>query len=208
MALAADLDEARLLAQARAVALLARRLRSCSGGTRRRSPRSPRRSCAPCSRRRRSYSSKRRSQVRDHALELASCRCACAPFFSNENSTSSPARALEQDRRASSRAACPTARTCRSRSASQTASRIWWKKALLRRSHGSIAPSRSDSSSSGTIRSGSKNIFAPMPSQAGQAPRVVEGEQARRDLGVADAAGRAGELLREQQVVALAAARS
>ena len=61
----------------------------------------------------------------------------------------------------------------------QTESRIWWKKTLLRRSHGSIAPSLIDSSSSGTIRSGSKNILAPMPSQAGQAPAGLLNENIR-----------------------------
>ena len=49
----------------------------------------------------------------------------------------------------------------------------------LRRSHGSMAPSRSDSSSSGTMRSGSKNILAPMPSQSGQAPAGLLNENSR-----------------------------
>ena len=91
------------------------------------------------------------------------------PFFSNANSTSLPA--------------CPSSRIVRVFAGSlahgaywsiskcvQTASRIWWKKTLLRRSHGSMAPSLIDSSSSGTIRSGSKNILAPMPSHAWHAP--------------------------------------
>ena len=49
----------------------------------------------------------------------------------------------------------------------------------LRCSHGSIAPSLSDSSSFGTIRSGSKNILAPMPSQVGQAPCGLLNENSR-----------------------------
>ncbi len=61
----------------------------------------------------------------------------------------------------------------------QTASRIWWKKMLLRRSHGSIAPSLIDTSSSGMMRSGSKNILAPMPSQSGQAPAGLLNENSR-----------------------------
>ena len=60
-----------------------------------------------------------------------------------------------------------------------TASSIWWKNGALRLSHGSIAPSFNDSSSLGTIRSGSKNIFAPMPSHAGQAPAGLLNENMR-----------------------------
>src|SRR5262245_53895471 len=58
-------------------------------------------------------------------------------------------------------------------------SRICWKNGELRFSHGSIAPSLSDSSSLGTMRSGSKNILAPMPSQDGQAPCGLLNEKRR-----------------------------
>ena len=151
----------------------------------------------------------RRSQVRDARPRTPSCTCACGRSSRTQNSTSSPARALEHDRRASSRAACPTARTGRSRSARQTASRIWWKKALLRRSHGSMAPSLQRQLLVGDDQVGvEEHLGADAVAGRAGAGRVVEREQPRRDLRVADAAGGAGELLGEEQVVALAAARS
>src|ERR1019366_1909404 len=84
--------------------------------------------------------------------------------------------------------------------AAATASRTCWKKALLRRSQGSIAPSRRQRSASTITRSGSKYMVAPMPSQVGQAPAGLLNET---KLGQAHATVGAGEFLREQEIVAL-----
>ena len=131
----------------------------------------------PCSRRRRSYSSKRRPRLATTPSNSRLYVCV-RPFFSNANSTSSPAEPSSRIVRAFA-GSLPQGTYWSISKRVQTASRIWWKKTLLRRSHGSIAPSLIDSSSSGTIRSGSKNIFAPMPSQAGQAPAGLLNENRR-----------------------------
>ena len=177
-ALVADLDEARLLAQARAVALLADglghvavelvvdRLEVLVGGAPLLAPPALVLVEAPLAGSRRTPS--------NSFLKV----CLRAVLLEDELDLLA-ARALAGRSSRVSAGSLPHGTYWSISKCAATASRIWWKKALLRRSHGSIAPSRSDSSSSGTIRSGSKNILAPMPSQAGQAPAGLLNENSR-----------------------------